>query len=74
MSVVVSAPVEWVEAVSELRLPARADRKLQELMDRNTEGLLDERERSELEALVEVSEQLSLVRAEAFRLLGRKPQ
>jgi hypothetical protein len=74
MSVVVSAPVEWVEAVSELRLPARADRKLQELMDRNAEGLLNERERSELEALVEVSEQLSLVRAEAFRLLGRKPQ
>lgn len=74
MSVVVSAPVDWVEAVSELRLPAKADRQLQELMDRNTEGLLTERERSEMEALVEVSEQLSLVRAEALRLLGRKPQ
>lgn len=74
MSVVISAPVDWVESVSELRLPATADRQLQELMDRNTEGLLNERECSELEALVEVSERLSLVRAEALRLLGRKPQ
>jgi hypothetical protein len=74
MSVVVSAPVDWVEAVSDLRLPATADRQLQELMDRNSEGLLNERERLAMEALVEVSERLSLVRAEALRLLGRKPQ
>ncbi|HQU44001.1 MAG TPA: hypothetical protein PK867_14375 [Pirellulales bacterium] len=42
-------------------------------MDRNTEGELTERERDDLEALVELSETLSLVRAEALHLLGRKP-
>lgn len=43
-------------------------------MDRNTEGFLTESERAELETLVELSEQLSLVRAQALQLLGRKPQ
>jgi len=43
-------------------------------MDRNTEGILTETERAELEALVELSETLALVRAKAFQLLGRKPQ
>lgn len=71
---VVSAPVDWVESVIELRLPETADRRLQELMDRNTNGRLSPAERSELESLVEVSERLSLVRAGAMRLLGRKPQ
>ena len=70
---VVSAPVDWVERVSELRLPARSDRRLQWLMDRNNEGKLAPAERAELESLVELSESLSLVRAKAFQLLGRKP-
>ena len=38
-------------------------------MDRNNEGLLQESEREELEALVELSEQLSLVRGEALQIL-----
>lgn len=42
-------------------------------MDRNTEGLLRESEREELEALVELSEQLSVVRGEALRVLGKLP-
>jgi hypothetical protein len=70
---VIAAPVYWVESVGRLRLPASADRRLQELMDRNTEGKLTERDREDLEALVELSETLSLVRAEALRLLGRQP-
>ena len=71
---VISAPIDWVESVSELRLPASADRRLQELMDRNTEGRLTGEERADLESLVELSEKLSLVRAEALHLLGRKPE
>jgi hypothetical protein len=74
MEATVAAPVEWVESVSDLRLPPRADARLQQLMDSNTEGLLTEAERAELEALVELSEQLSLVRAQALHLLGRTPQ
>ena len=42
-------------------------------MDRNNEGLLTEDEREELEALVELSERLSLVRAEALQILRKQP-
>ena len=74
MGTTVSAPVEWVESVSDLRLPPKAIERLQQLMDRNTEGLLTETERAELETLVELSETLSLVRFRALQLLGRKPR
>jgi hypothetical protein len=74
VSSVVPAPVEWVESVSRLRLPAKADRRLQELMDRNNEDRLSKEERAEMESLVEMSESISLVRAQALHLLGRRPQ
>lgn len=74
MAAVISAPVEWIESVGDLKLPAKADTRLQELMDRNNEGQLSDSERRELEALVELSERLSLVRAEALHLLGKSPQ
>ena len=74
MSSVIPAPVDWVESVSSLKLPPRADRRLQELMDRHNEGQLNLLEHAELETLVELSESLSLVRAEAIHLLGRKPE
>ena len=73
MSTTIDAPLEWVESVGNLRLPSKADQRLQELMDRNNEGRLTEAERADLESLVELSEQLSLVRAEALHLLGRRP-
>jgi hypothetical protein len=69
----VEAPVEMVEDVAALRFPAKTDALLQRLMDRNTEGQLTETERVELEALVELSERLALLRAQALRVLGRKP-
>jgi hypothetical protein len=69
----IAAPVDWIEAVGNLRFPSKADRRLQELMDGNNEGLLQESEREELEALVELSEQLSLIRGEALQILGRHP-
>lgn len=74
VSAIIEAPSDWVETVSDLRLPAGADRRLQQLMDRNNEGALTLEERAEMETLVEVSEELSLVRAEALRLLGRRPE
>ncbi len=73
MSSTIDAPLEWVKTVGDLRLPPKADQRLQELMDRNNEGLLTDAERADLESLVELSERLSLVRAEALHLLGRKP-
>lgn len=74
MGAVVPAPVDRVESVGRLRLPAKADLRLQDLMHRNNEGLLTQPELAELESLVEMSETISLVRAEALHPLGRKLQ
>jgi hypothetical protein len=74
MPAAISVPESWVVAVGRLSLPKRTDRRLQELMDRNNEGLLTDAEREELESLVEWSESVSLLRAEAFRLLGKRPE
>ena len=52
--------------------PQKADHRLHNLMDRHNEGLLTEVENSDLESLVELSEQLSLMRAEALLLLGQR--
>jgi hypothetical protein len=43
-------------------------------MDRNSEGQLQESEKEELEALAELSEQMSLIRAEAMQILGKQPE
>jgi len=72
-AVVVQAPLDLVEAIAALRLPAKADRRLQSLMDRNNEGVLTPAEREDLESLVELSEMIALLRARALHLLGRKP-
>lgn len=73
MSAVVQAPVDLIEAVADLRFPAATDQILQQLMDRNNEGELASDEKQKLEALVELSESMSLLRAKAPKLLGRKP-
>jgi len=72
MSTTIAAPIEWVETVGQLALPSKADQRLQQLMDSNNEGLLSETEHAELEALTEMSERLSLIRAEAILLLGQQ--
>jgi hypothetical protein len=73
MVTTIDAPLQWVETIATLKLPDQADKHLQYLMDRNNEGKLTEQERTDLAALAELSELLSLVRAEALHLLGRKP-
>ena len=42
-------------------------------MDRNTNGNLTAEQKEELEALVELSETIALLRAQALHVLGRKP-
>lgn len=73
MDMTVDAPLQWVERITMLRLPKQADQRLQDLMDRNNDGQLTHQEQADLAALAELSEHLSLVRAEALHLLGRKP-
>ena len=50
-----------------------SDARLTWLMDRNTDGALSPGETDELESLVELSESLALVRAQALRVLCRNP-
>ena len=69
----VAASEEWVESVSTLRLPDWADDLLQKLMDANNEGRLSSEQRCQLASLAEWSESLSIMRAEALKLLDRKP-
>jgi hypothetical protein len=73
MAAMIETPVDLVEAVADLRFPPRTDGLLQALMDRNNEGTLTPTERERLEALVELSEMMALVRARALNVLGRKP-
>ncbi|HEX4797119.1 MAG TPA: hypothetical protein VH370_25225 [Humisphaera sp.] len=73
MSAVISVPLRMVEAVVALRLLAVSDRRLQVLMDRNNEGALSPEELDELASLAELSEAISLVRADALAVLGRTP-
>ena len=70
MKNVIQVPLELVEAMADFRLPRKADKRLQTLMDRNTNGNITGDERTDLEALV-VSEKISLVRAKALHLLRR---
>lgn len=64
---------DLAETVADFRFPDATAQRLQDLMDRNNEGVLDEDERRELESLAEMSEAISLVRAKAMLYLGRKP-
>jgi hypothetical protein len=67
----IATPVEFVTSVANFHFPPKIDARLQALMDRNTEGQLSASEREELEALVEFSETISLLRVQALRVLGR---
>lgn len=66
-------PRSLIESFAAIRFPAKTDARLQWLMDRNTQGQLQPLEREELEALVELSEYLSLLRAQALHILDRQP-
>lgn len=73
MSAAIQTPPSLLQAIATLRLPAHYDRRLQTLMDRNNDGQLSPDERDQLESLVEWSESISLLRADALRLLGQRP-
>lgn len=73
MAAVISAPKSWVASVGRLSLPKKTEKRLQDLMDRNNDGQLTATERRELSSLVEWSENVALIRAQALQLLGRQP-
>jgi hypothetical protein len=65
----IETPLELVTSVADLRLPPKIDVHLQTLTDCNTEGELSDAGREELEALVELSETISLLRMQALQVL-----
>lgn len=67
----IDVSLRCVEDIATLVLPEKANQHLQQLMDRNNEGLLSDQVRMGLAALVELSARLSLVRSQALHLLGR---
>ncbi len=69
MGALVSVPREALESLQAFRFPSKLDKRMQELMDRNNEGVLTASERDELEGLVELSEDIALQRAQLQVLL-----
>lgn len=71
MGAIVPVPREVLESIKAFRFPSKLDKRMQELMDRNNEGLLTIAEREELEGLVELSEDMALQRAQVHILLNQ---
>lgn len=67
----VEAPADFLEELANFLLPESTQRRLESLMDRNTEGALGPDEAEELNALVEMSERISLLKGRALLILGR---
>lgn len=67
------SPSALLEEVADLNFPPETSARMTWLMDRNTEGLLTPTERDELAALVKWGHRISLLRARAMLILGRKP-
>lgn len=73
MTATIAAPASLIESIGGLRLPEQTDRRLQHLMDRNNEGILQPSEKEDLAALAALSEEISILRAQALQLLGKSP-
>jgi hypothetical protein len=69
----VPTPKDFLEYLAGMRFSTAADARIQDLMDRNNEGLLSAEEREVLAALASLSQDMSIVRSRALQLLGRKP-
>ena len=69
----IPTPKDYLETLANMKFSQESNARIHELMSRNTEGQLTPQERKELASLASSSEDMSLVRARALLLLGRKP-
>lgn len=69
----IETPEQLMEAIADFHLPRSTDEHMQRLMDRNNDGELSIEETEELTALADLGTAISLLKAHAMRLLGRKP-
>jgi hypothetical protein len=72
MSQTIRIPAEFLEEVADFQFPPAIQDQIARLMDKNTEDQLSEDERKELQALVELSELVSLMKGRAKLLLRQK--
>ena len=70
----IPVPKSFLEEIVAMKFPEETDERLQHLMDKNNEGELNEIERTEFKAYVRISELMSLLKARAYLLLGRRPK
>ena len=73
MTADIESPTAVLEEVADLSFPPETEARMTWLMDRNSEGLLTPTERDELAALVHWGHRISLLRARALFVLGRRP-
>ena len=66
-------PRDLLEQMADMRFDPATDARLQDLMDRNNFGELSEDERAELAGYAALNQQMSIARARAMVVLGRKP-
>jgi hypothetical protein len=69
----VPTPKDFLEYLADMKFSPDANARIQDLMDRNNDGLLSSQEREVLATLASLSQDMSIVRARALMLLGRKP-
>jgi hypothetical protein len=67
----IEAPLDFVQELAAFQFPASTQERLDRLMERNAEGVIEPAEREELKALVELNERLSILKGRALLLLGR---
>jgi len=67
------SPTAVLEDVADLSFPPETEARMTWLMDRNSEGALTATEHDELTALVNWGHRISLLRARALFVLGRRP-
>lgn len=72
MGQTIEIPVEFLEEVAELRFPSSVQDQMAKLMDKNNEGLLSKDEQKKLQALVDLSELVSITKGRARLLLQQK--
>lgn len=71
MSRIVAVSRDALETLGAFRFPPQLDKRLQELTDRNNEGLITAAERDQLEGLTELSDKIALHRAQVRILLAQ---
>ena len=69
MSQTIEIPADFLEELAEYQFPPSIQDQITRLMDKNTEDQLSEDERKELQALVELSESVSIMKGRAKFLL-----